>query len=218
MFAPAPCVALCHLSPVIADVIKKDHTGEPNVAPDMLLAICHDISAHDLSESEVSELQARELGRVPMPGCNYLDHPEHLLRLAPDRAGPDARAGLDPRPTQASRQTGTDERPHSGLGSQGASPSYGSTGHSRLCLAWLSAGPGRACTCGVLATAWSSGQGLRICSYSARQRPADAPASRSPVAGRLLASTSSCARSMDPPPPPPPPPLPCLLLVVILLR
>ena len=82
MFAPAPCVALCHLSPVIADVIKKDHTGEPNVAPDMLLAICHDISAHDLSESEVSELQARELGRVPMPGCNYLDHPEHLLRLA----------------------------------------------------------------------------------------------------------------------------------------
>jgi len=27
------------LSPVIADVIKKDHTGEPYVAPDMLLAI-----------------------------------------------------------------------------------------------------------------------------------------------------------------------------------
>ena len=46
------------LSPVIADVIRKDHDGEPYVAPDMLLAICHDISAHDLSESEVRELLA----------------------------------------------------------------------------------------------------------------------------------------------------------------
>ena len=59
MVAPPPCVALCDLSLVIADVIRKDHTGEPYVAQDMLLAICHDISAHDLSESEVRELLAR---------------------------------------------------------------------------------------------------------------------------------------------------------------
>jgi len=49
MVAPPPSVALCVLSPVIADVIRKDHTGEPYVA---------DISAHDLSESEVRELLA----------------------------------------------------------------------------------------------------------------------------------------------------------------
>ena len=59
MVAPPPCVALCDLSLVIADVIRKDQTGEPYVAQDMLLAICHDISAHDLSESEVRELLAR---------------------------------------------------------------------------------------------------------------------------------------------------------------
>ena len=47
------------LSPVIPDVIKKDHDGEPCVAPDMLLAICHHVSADDLSESEVRELLAR---------------------------------------------------------------------------------------------------------------------------------------------------------------
>jgi len=58
MVAPPPCVALCDLSLVIADVIRKDHTGEPYVAQDMLLAICHDISAHDLSESEIRELLA----------------------------------------------------------------------------------------------------------------------------------------------------------------
>jgi len=30
---------LCDLTPVIADVVKKDHTVEPYVAPDMLLAV-----------------------------------------------------------------------------------------------------------------------------------------------------------------------------------
>jgi len=59
MVALGPCVALGDLSPVIADVIRKDHTSKPCVSPDMLLAVCHVISAHDLSESEVSELLAR---------------------------------------------------------------------------------------------------------------------------------------------------------------
>ena len=59
MIAPPPFGALCDLSPVIADVIRKDQTGEPYVAQDMLLAICHDISAHDLSEGAVRELLAR---------------------------------------------------------------------------------------------------------------------------------------------------------------
>ena len=59
MVAPPPSVGFFDLSPVIANVIRKDHTGEPCVAPDMLLAICHDVSAHDLSESAVRELLAR---------------------------------------------------------------------------------------------------------------------------------------------------------------
>ena len=51
--------SLLHLretSPAIADVIQQDLIGEPYVAPDMLLALCHHASTHDLSESAISEL------------------------------------------------------------------------------------------------------------------------------------------------------------------
>ena len=47
------------LSPAIANAIQQDPIGEPYLAPDMLLALCHHASTHDLSESAISKLLAR---------------------------------------------------------------------------------------------------------------------------------------------------------------
>ncbi|MFZ8927457.1 MAG: hypothetical protein ACO3CU_11950, partial [Candidatus Nanopelagicales bacterium] len=86
---------LCDLSPVIADVTQKDHSGEPYVAPDMLLAICQYIEAHNLSEREVCEL----LARPNWEGFPCLDATTTSTVLSAyydsDRAGPDAGAGTD---------------------------------------------------------------------------------------------------------------------------